>query len=187
MVLRFKYMEKIVEKQKKTYDTLKGEFGYGNVMQTPKIEKVVVNVGIGRVATDKRKVELIGEKLGLITGQKASIRPAKKSIASFKVREGQKSGYQVTLRGKRMHDFLDKLINIALPRTRDFRGLKPGSVDEMGNYTIGIPENTIFPETADEDVQNVFGMSITVVTSVKNPDEVRAYLRHLGFPFKEEK
>lgn len=179
-------MEKITEKQNKTFEALKDNFGYTNPMQSPKIEKVVINVGVGSIKTDKRKVELIPGKLAKITGQKAIVRPAKKSIATFKVREGQISGYQVTLRGEHMTEFLDKLINIALPRTRDFRGIKRDGADEMGNYTLGIKENSIFPETADEDIRDVFGMSITVVTSAKNEKEVIAYLEHLGFPFKKE-
>lgn len=179
-------MEKITEKQNKTFEALKDNFGYTNPMQSPKIEKVVINVGVGSIKTDKRKVELIPGKLAKITGQKAIVRPAKKSIATFKVREGQISGYQVTLRGEHMTEFLDKLINIALPRTRDFRGIKRDGADEMGNYTLGIKENSIFPETADEDIRDVFGMSITVVTSAKNEKEVIAYLEQLGFPFKKE-
>ena len=178
-------MEQIKDIQKKTFDTLKGDFGWTNVMQTPKIEKVVVSTGVGKINSDKRKVELISDKLALITGQKPAMKPAKKSIAQFKVREGQKSGYQVTLRGERMINFIDKLINIALPRTRDFRGLKP-TLDDMGNYTIGITENTIFPETTDEDLKDVFGMSVTIVTNTSSKEEAKAYLKHLGFPFKKE-
>jgi large subunit ribosomal protein L5 len=178
-------MEKIVDKQKKTFETLKDNFGYKNLMEVPTLEKVVINVGTGSIKTDKRKLEMIPGKLAEITGQKAIVRPAKKSIATFKVREGQTSGYQVTLRGTQMTEFLDKLINVALPRTRDFRGIKREGADEMGNYTLGIKENTIFPETSDEDIRDVFGMSITVVTSAKNEEEVVAYLEHLGFPFKK--
>lgn len=178
-------MEKIVDKQKKTFEVLKDKFGYKNTMQAPKLEKVVINVGVGSIKTDKRKVELIPEKLAKITGQKAIVRPAKKSIATFKVREGQVSGYQVTLRGSKMMNFLDKLVNVALPRTRDFRGIKKEAADEMGNYTLGIKENIIFPETSDEDIRDVFGMSITVVTSAKSEEEVIAFLEHLGFPFKK--
>lgn len=178
-------MEKIADKQKKTFEALKEKFGYKNSMEAPKLEKVVISVGVGSIKTDKRKVELIPSKLEKITGQKVIIRPAKKSIATFKVREGQVSGYQVTLRGYRMTEFLDKLINVALPRTRDFRGIKREGADEMGNYTLGIKENTIFPETSDEDIRDVFGMSITVVTSAKSEEEVVSFLEHLGFPFKK--
>lgn len=179
-------MQTVVEKQKKAFDTLKGDFNYKNVMQTPRVKKVVINVGVGKIRPDKRKTDVIAEKLATITGQKASVRPAKKSIATFKVREGQLSGYQVTLRGKRMNDFLDKLLNIALPRTRDFRGIKSTCVDEMGNYTLGINDNSIFPEAADQDIKDAFGMAITIVTSSNNPKETVAYLSHLGFPFKKE-
>jgi large subunit ribosomal protein L5 len=178
-------MEKITEKQKKTFDALKEKFGYKNKMQAPKLRKVVINVGVGSIKTDKRKIEIIPEKLAQITGQKAIVRPAKKSIATFKVREGQISGYQVSLRGTRMTEFLDKLVNVALPRTRDFRGIKKEGADEMGNYTLGIKENTIFPETSDEDLKDVFGMSITIVTSAKSSEEVVAFLEQLGFPFKK--
>lgn len=179
-------MEKVLDRQKNTFDALKENFNYTNVMQTPRVSKVVINVGVGKIRPDKRKTEVIAEKLAQITGQKASPRMAKKSIATFKVREGQLSGYQVTLRGKRMYDFLDKLLNIALPRTRDFRGIKDTCVDKMGNYTLGIADNSIFPETADQDLKDVFGMAITVVTTSRNPEETKAYLAHLGFPFKKE-
>ena len=178
-------MESVKDKQEKTFEALKDKFGYTNKMQAPKIEKVVVSVGVGKTRADKRKTKVIAEKLAEITGQKASERPAKKSIASFKVREGQLSGYQVTLRGKRMVSFLDKLINVSLPRTRDFRGIH-SNVDEMGNYSLGIKESTIFPETADQDLKDVFGMSITVVTTSKKPEETVAFLSHLGFPFKKQ-
>ena len=178
-------MESVKEKQNKAFEALKEEFGYINKMQAPRLQKVIVSVGVGKTRPDKKKTEMIAQKLAIITGQKASERPAKKSIASFKVREGQLAGYQVTLRGKRMITFLDKLINTALPRTRDFRGLKT-TVDEMGNYSIGIKENNIFPETADQDVRDAFGMSITIVMSSNNQDETRAFLRHIGMPLKKE-
>lgn len=178
-------MDKIKDKQKKAFEKLKGDFGYKNVMQAPRLQKVVVSTGVGKIKTDKRKVELIPGKLALITGQKASERPAKKSIATFKVREGQISGYQVTLRGDRMYDFLDRLINISLPRTRDFRGINLSGIDEMGNYTLGIKENNIFPETTDEDLKDVFGMSVTIVTTSKTKEETGAFLKLLGFPFKK--
>lgn len=178
-------METIKQKQEKAFDALKEQFGYTNVMQTPRLQKVVVSSGVGKIRGDKRKAELIADQLAVITGQKALVRPAKKSIASFKVREGQLSGYQVTLRGPRMHAFLDKLIHVALPRTRDFRGIK-GNMDAMGNYTLGIKENAIFPETADQDIKDVFGLSVTVVTTAKTPEETKAYLTYLGFPFKKE-
>jgi large subunit ribosomal protein L5 len=178
-------MQTITEKQKTAFDSLKGDFGYKNPMEVPKLVKVVVSTGVGKINADKRKVELIGKKLAEITGQKPSLRPAKKSIATFKVREGQISGYQVTLRGKEMKSFLDKLVNVALPRTRDFRGIKREGADEMGNYTLGIKESTIFPETSDEDIRDIFGLAITIVTTAKNPEELLAYLEFLGFPLKK--
>ncbi len=178
-------METTQTRIKSAYETLKGDFGYKNVMQSPKIEKVVVSVGTGRVQ-DKAKIALIQDRLALITGQKPSPRPAKKSIASFKLREGDIIGYQVTLRGERMIHFLDKLIHIALPQTRDFRGLKTTAVDEMGNYTLGIKEHTIFPECADEELKDVFSMAITLVTTTKDKKETESFLRHIGMPLKKE-
>ena len=178
-------MDLLKDKQKKTYETLKGDFGYKSTMQTPKIEKVVVSTGVGSTK-DKKKVELIQDRIAKITGQKVSARGAKKSIASFKLREGNTIGFQVTLRGGRMNDFLDRFINIALPRTRDFRGINRTAVDEMGNLTIGVKEHTIFPETTDEELKNVFGLSVTVVTSTRDPKEALVYLESLGFPFKKE-
>lgn len=166
------------------FDALKDTAGYGNLLEAPRIEKVVVGVGIGKVA-DKQKRELIADRLAKITGQKPSPRGAKKSIASFKLREGDIIGYQVTLRGPRMYHFLDKLIHVALPRTRDFRGLKASAVDEMGNYTIGTKEHTIFPETSDEELRNVFGLGITIVTTARGKDEALALLRHIGLPLEK--
>lgn len=177
-------METVQTRMETVYDSLKGDFGYTNVNQAPGIEKIVVSVGTGRV-DDKAKIALIQDRLALITGQKAAPRAARQSIASFKLREGDVIGYQVTLRGQRMHDFLNKLIHIALPQTRDFRGLKTSSIDEMGNYTLGVKENTIFPETADEDIKDVFGMSITIVTTAKTKPEAEALLRHVGMPLQK--
>jgi large subunit ribosomal protein L5 len=178
-------MKKIHEKAQASYQNLHKEFGYTNVMQAPRITKVVVSAGVGSVK-DKKKIELVADRLGRITGQKVSVRGAKKSIASFKVREGDVVGYQATLRGKRMYDFLEKLVNVALPRTRDFRGLTTKAVDEMGNYTLGIKEHTIFPETADEELKDVFGLSVTVVTTSKDKKQTEEFLRTIGFPFKKE-
>lgn len=179
-------MSIVKELEKKSFDSLKGELGLTNVMQAPRLEKVVISVGTGRVTKDKKRMELIADRLAEITGQKAAPRGAKQSVAAFKIREGDKIGYQVTLRGARMYDFLDKLIHVALPRTRDFRGLKPSAVDEMGNFTIGIKEHTIFPETADEDLKDVFGLAVTVVTSAKDKKSAEALLRHLGFPLQKK-
>lgn len=166
------------------FDSLKEALGLTNTMQTPKIQKVVVSTGTGKI-DDKQKIELIQNRLATITGQKASPRPAKQSIATFKLREGDIIGYQVTLRGARMRHFLDKLIHIALPQTRDFRGLKPTAIDEMGNITLGIKEHTIFPETADDELKDVFGLSITIVTSAKTKTEAEALLRHIGLPLQK--
>lgn len=177
-------MESIKVKSKKGFDALKGDFGYINVMQAPRIEKVVVSVGVGS-KFDKKKVELVADRLSKITGQKPSRRGAKISIAAFKVRQGDTIGMQVTLRGQRMYDFLDRLVNIALPRTKDFRGISTNGIDEMGNYTLGIKEHTIFPETGDEELKDVFGLAVTIVTNIKNRKETEGYLRHLGFPFKK--
>ncbi len=177
-------METTLTKIKSAYKAMKGDFGYTNVMQAPKVEKIVISVGTGRV-DDKKKEELIQNRLALITGQKASARPAKQSIAAFKLREGEIIGYQITLRGARMQDFLDKLINIALPQTRDFRGLKVTAIDEMGNITIGIKEHTIFPECADEEIKDVFGFAVTIVTTAKGKKEAEAFFRHINLPLKK--
>jgi len=166
------------------FDALKGTFSYSNVMQAPKIEKVIVSTGIGKIE-DKNKIALIQDRLAQITGQKASPRPARTSIASFKLREGDIVGYQVTLRGARMHTFLDKLIHVALPQTRDFRGLNATAIDEMGNITLGLKEHTVFPETVDEELKDVFGLAITIVTTASTPAEAEALLRHLGLPLKK--
>ncbi|HYF12740.1 MAG TPA: 50S ribosomal protein L5 [Candidatus Paceibacterota bacterium] len=173
------------DQQKTAFEGLKGTFGWQNVMQTPRVEKVVVAVGVGKMIKEKGKLDLVQDRLSKITGQKAVKRGAKKAIASFKTRIGDTVGYQVTLRGKRAEDFLNRLVHIALPRTKDFRGLDDKAIDEMGNFTLGIKENTVFPETADEELKDVFGMGITVVTTAKTKEEAKAYLMHLGFPFKK--
>jgi large subunit ribosomal protein L5 len=154
-------------------------------MQTPRIEKVVISVGIGKMLKDKVKVALIADRLAKITGQKAATRGAKKSIATFKTRIGDHIGYQVTLRGKRAQDFLNRLIHIALPRTKDFKGISVAAIDSMGNYTLGIKEHSVFPETADEELKDVFGMSITIVTTATSKKEAHEYLSHIGLPFKK--
>lgn len=177
-------MESVQARIKDAYTAMKEEFGYINMHQAPTIDKVVISVGTGRV-DDKGKIALIQDRLAKITGQKASPRPAKQSIASFKLREGEIIGYQVTLRGARKIHFLDKLIHVAIPQTRDFRGLKVSSIDEMGNYTLGIKDNTIFPETANEELKDVFGMSITLVTTASTKKEAEALLRHIGLPLKK--
>ena len=158
--------------------------GYKNPMQAPRILKVVVSSGTGSFK-DKNKFKIVEDRLARITGQKAAPRGAKVSIANFKSREGDVVGYQVTLRGKRMYDFLEKLIHISLPRTKDFRGIPTTAADEMGNYTLGIKEHNIFPETSDEELKDVFGLAITIVTTAKSKEEVIKLLTHLGFPFKK--
>ncbi|MDB5194563.1 MAG: ribosomal protein large subunit ribosomal protein [Parcubacteria group bacterium] len=163
---------------------MKSDFGYKSIMQSPKVEKVVINVGVGSMK-DKNKIKIVEDRLAKITGQKATARSAKIAIANFKSREGDVVGYSVTLRGARMYDFLERLIHLSLPRTKDFRGISLTGADEMGNYTLGIKEHTIFPETADEELKDVFGMAITIVTTAKSKEEVLALLRHLGFPFKK--
>lgn len=173
------------EKIAAAFSSLKDTFGYKNVMQAPRLEKIVISTGTGKI-DDKGKLALIQDRLSRITGQKPSARPAKQSIASFKLREGDIIGYQVTLRGAQMESFLDKLIHIALPQTRDFRGLKTTAIDEMGNMTIGIKEHTIFPETHNEEIKDVFGLAITIVTTAKTKAEAEALLRHVGLPLQSE-
>ncbi len=177
-------MQTYKEKNENTYEVMSGDFGYTNKMQAPRIEKIIISTGIGKIA-DAKKIELIQERLSRITGQKTAPRGAKQSIAAFKLREGDIVGYQTTLHGERMTDFFDKLIHVALPRMRDFRGVKPSAVDEVGNITIGIKEHTIFPETSDEDQRNVFGLAITIVTSAKSKKEGEAFLRHMGVPLQK--
>lgn len=177
-------METIKQKTLNSFDSLKSEIGMTNKMQSPKIEKVVISSGVGSVK-DKKKLELIADRLSKITGQKPVRKGAKISIAAFKVRAGETVGMQVTLRGQRMYDFIDRLIHIALPRTKDFRGISSRGVDQMGNYTLGIKENTIFPECGDEDLRDVFGLSVTIVTNLKDPVKTKAFLTYLGFPFKK--
>jgi large subunit ribosomal protein L5 len=173
------FFEDVVRKK------LSDEFGYKSRQQVPVIEKVVINMGIGEGVADRRKVEAAANDLGLIAGQKAVITKARKSIATFKVRDGQPIGCKVTLRKTRMYEFVDRLINIALPRVRDFRGLSPKSFDGGGNYTIGIKEHIIFPEIDYDKAADVWGMDITVCTSAKTDNEARALLSAFNFPFRQ--
>ncbi len=177
-------MKTLKAKQADAFEVMKKDFGYKNAMQSPKILKVVVSAGIGSFK-DKKKVELAGDRLMKITGQKPVLRGAKKSIATYKSREGDPMGYQVTLRGIKMWAFLEKLVHIALPRTKDFRGLPATSMDGMGGYSIGIREHSIFPETTDEELKDVFGLGITVVTNVRKKEETKKFLELLGFPIKK--
>lgn len=171
------------DRQNTAYAALSEAHGYTSPMQSPRIEKVIISTGVGK-KRDPKQVALIEDRIAKITGQKAALRKARLSIASFKLREGDTVGLQVTLRGARMYDFLDKLIHIALPRTRDFRGLSASAIDDMGNMTIGIREHTIFPETGDEDVKDVFGIAVTIVTSAKSKAEAEAFFRHIGLPLR---
>ncbi|MCC6889761.1 MAG: 50S ribosomal protein L5 [Hyphomicrobiales bacterium] len=161
------------------------QHGYKNPMQVPVIQKVVVNMGIGEGVADRKKVESAAADLALIAGQKAVITKARKSIATYKLRDGQAIGCKVTLRKARMYEFIDRLITIALPRVRDFRGLNPKSFDGRGNYTLGIKEHIIFPEIDYDKAADVWGMDITVCTSAKTDDEARALLTAFNFPFRQ--
>ncbi|KMS60505.1 50S ribosomal protein L5 [Sphingobium baderi LL03] len=162
------------------------KFGYKNVMEVPRIEKITLNMGVGEATQDKKKVTSAAEEMELIAGQKPVITKAKKSIAQFKLREGMPIGAKVTLRRERMFEFLDRLINIALPRVRDFRGLNPKSFDGRGNYAFGIKEQIIFPEINYDRIDKVRGMDIIVTTTAKTDEEARELLRLFGFPFPQE-
>jgi large subunit ribosomal protein L5 len=164
---------------------LREQFGYSNVMQIPTVTKIVVNMGVGEAARDSKLIEGAVRDITAITGQRPSIRKATKSIAQFKLREGMPIGVKVTLRGDRMWEFLDRLLSIALPRIRDFRGLSPKQFDGNGNYTFGVTEQSLFHEIDQDRIDRPRGMDITVVTTAKTDDEGRALLRLLGFPFKE--
>lgn len=161
------------------------EFGYANVMQVPRLDKVVLNMGIGEGVADSKKVASAAQDLGLISGQKPVIAKARKSIASFKLREGMPVGAKVTLRRNRMYEFVDRLVNIALPRVRDFRGLNPKSFDGRGNFALGIKEHIIFPEIDYDKVESIWGLDVIVCTTAATDDEARALLKGLNFPFRE--
>ncbi|GAQ54514.1 50S ribosomal protein L5 [Streptomyces acidiscabies] len=176
--LKTKYREEIAGK-------LQDEFTYENVMQIPGLVKIVVNMGVGDAARDSKLIEGAIRDLSTITGQKPQVTKARKSIAQFKLREGQPIGAHVTLRGDRMWEFLDRTLSLALPRIRDFRGLSPKQFDGRGNYTFGLTEQVMFHEIDQDKIDRVRGMDITVVTTATNDAEGRALLRHLGFPFKE--
>jgi len=160
------------------------QFGYKNPMQVPRIDKVVLNMGVGEAVNDRKKVDLAAADMAAIAGQKAVITHARKSIATYKLRENQPIGCKVTLRRTRMYEFLDRLVNIALPRVRDFRGLNPKSFDGRGNYAIGLKEHIIFPEIDYDQVEDVLGMDIIVCTTARTDDEARALLQGLNFPFR---
>lgn len=175
--LRERYLSDVVP-------ALSKEFGYGNIMAVPKIEKVVVNMGLGEATQNAKLIDVAADELGKITGQKASVRRAKKSIAQFKVREGQAIGAMVTLRGDRMYDFLDRLISISLPRVRDFRGVSARGFDGRGNYTLGLRDQLIFTEIDYLKVDKARGMNVCVVTTAKTDEEARKLLQLLGMPFR---
>jgi large subunit ribosomal protein L5 len=176
--LKQRYREEILP-------ALRDEFGYANVMQVPGLTKIVVNMGVGDAAKDSKLIDGAVRDLATVSGQKPTVTRARKSIAQFKLREGMPIGAHVTLRGDRMWEFLDRLLSLALPRIRDFRGLSPRQFDGNGNYTFGLNEQSMFHEIDQDKIDRVRGMDITVVTSAKTDDEGRALLRHLGFPFRE--
>lgn len=179
-------MKSLKQKTKESFKELQEPLKLKNVMQTPRIEKVIINAGVGSFS-DKKKIDLAADRLAKITGQKPARRGAKQSIAAFKTREGDIVGLSVTLRGKKMWDFLDKLINIALPRTKDFRGIPEKGADPMGNYSLGVREHTVFPETTDEELKDVFGFSATIVTNLRSKNDLLAFFRSIGFPFAKQK
>jgi len=161
-------------------------FGYKNVMQVPKIDKIVINMGVGEATQDKKKVDQAAAEMALIAGQKPVIAKAKKSVATFKLREGMPIGCKVTLRREKMYEFLDRLITVALPRVRDFRGLNPKSFDGRGNYAMGLKEQIIFPEINYDRIDQVRGMDVIVTTTANTDDEARELLRLFGFPFPSD-
>jgi len=176
--MKTRYREEIVP-------ALREEFAFANIMQVPTLTKIVVNMGVGEAARDSKLIEGAVKDLAAITGQKPTVTKARKSIAQYKLREGMPIGAHVTLRGDRMWEFLDRLLSVALPRIRDFRGLSPKQFDGRGNYTFGLNEQSMFYEIDQDRIDRVRGMDITVVTTATTDDEGRALLRHLGFPFKE--
>lgn len=179
-------METVKQKEKKAYSALKSKYGYKNVMASPRMVKVVVAVGTGSgLKRDKDRNKFVMDRLSKITGQKPATRGAKKSIAGFKMRIGDPIGILVTIRGARMYGFLDKLINVAIPRTKDFRGIERKIVDAVGNLTMSIKEHTIFPETSDEELKDVFGMGVTLVTTAKTKAEATDFFEFIGVPFKK--
>jgi large subunit ribosomal protein L5 len=179
-------METIKQKQNKAFELMKNKHGYKNVMASPRLLKVVVATGTGSgLKRNKDYNVLVIDRLSKITGQHPAVKSAKKSIASFKTRQGDPVGVMVTLRGERMYGFLDKLINVAIPRTKDFRGISKKSVDDIGNITMSIKEHTIFPETGDEELKDVFGMAVTMVTTAKTKEEATEFFELIGLPFKK--
>lgn len=180
-------MSRLKEKYKnEVVKAMMAKFRYKNVMQVPRLEKVVINMGVGDAIQNSKALDAAASDLATITGQRPVITKAKKSVAAFKLRQGMKIGCKVTLRGERMYDFVDKLINVALPRVRDFRGVSPDSFDGRGNYSLGIKEQLIFPEIEYDKIEKVRGMDIIFVTTAKTDEEARELLRLLGMPFRAE-
>ena len=179
-------MSNLREKYKKELRvSLKEELGLNNIMAVPELTKVVINMGVGEAANDKKHLESALENLTVISGQKPIITKARQSVASFKIREGWPLGCKVTLRGNKMYDFIERLIKIAIPRERDFRGLNPKSFDQQGNYSFGIKEQIIFPEINYDNIDNIRGMDVCINTSAKSQEHAKALLKALDFPFKE--
>lgn len=171
---------------KEVRNKLKEEFGYKSVMETPKIKMVMINAGVGRGSKDSKEVEEVMEGIKIIAGQAPIRTKSKKSIAGFKIRDGMDIGVKVTLRGEKMYDFIDRLVNLALPRVRDFRGLKAGAFDGKGNYSLGIKDHTIFPEIQYEDFSHPFSLQVNILTSAKTDEEAKKMLDYLNFPFKKQ-
>lgn len=176
----------VADRTKNLFETLSQPFGWNNTMEATKIEKVVVSSGIGRMKDDKNRHKVVQDRLERITGQKPAPRKAKKSIASFKLRQGEVVGYQVTINKSNIFDFLTRLFFVALPRSRDFRGIPLSAIDATGNITVGISEHTIFPEVSDEDISDIFGLSVCISTTAETKEEAIAFLRHIGLPLKKE-
>jgi large subunit ribosomal protein L5 len=170
--------------RKEIVPKLSKEFGFANIHQVPKLEKIVVNIGLGEATQNPKLLDKAAEELAAITGQKPAIRRSKKSIAAFKLREGQAVGCVVTLRGDRMWEFFDRLVNVSLPRVRDFKGISPKAFDGRGNYSLGLREQIIFPEIDYDKVERITGMNVTICTTAKNDAEARSLLTHLGVPFR---
>jgi large subunit ribosomal protein L5 len=171
--------------QKEIMPRLAEKLGRTNALSLPRLEKIVVNMGVGKALQDKNRMEQAAEQLALITGQKAQVTKARRAVSGFRLREGNEIGCRVTLRGQRMYEFLDRLISVALPRIRDFRGINPRSFDGHGNYSLGLAEQGVFPEIDPDKVTFVQGMDVTFVTSTNNDDEARELLRGFGMPFRE--
>jgi large subunit ribosomal protein L5 len=166
-------------------EKMQAEFGYKNPMEVPRVDKIVLNMGVGESTSDSKKAQVAADDLTLIAGQKALVTRSRKSIATFKVRENMPLGAKVTLRKARMYEFMDRLVTIALPRVRDFRGLNPKSFDGRGNFAMGIKEHIVFPEINYDKVDQIWGMDVIVCTTARTDDEARALLRHFGFPFRK--